>query len=156
MAVLSIPNQGLFFLPCYLQAAQKLERTRYSTCPISVSSVGLALTAPSSSPLASCLCVSDGSSDPGMILFLFLPIPMLCRQLCLKHNTAAPREKCLPYCMCPRHSLLKRTNILHKRRTERTHQAPSVRVVMKKDLSNTSKWISTLPGGPVRRFLFGL
>lgn len=48
--------------------------------------------------------------------------------------------KCLPYYMC---SLWKRT-ISYAKREQRTHQAPSVRVVMKKDLSNTSKWISTL------------
>lgn len=152
--VLRIPNQGLFFLPCYLQAAWRFESTTHFTCSFSASKIGLALTAPSSSLLAPCPCVSDGSSDPGMILFLFLPIPRAWRQLCLKHNTTAPREKCLPYHLCPSHSLLKRTNILYKRRTERTHH--SVRVVMKKDLSNTNKWISTLPGGPVWRFLLGL
>lgn len=124
--VLRIPNQGLFFLPCYLQAAWSLESTRHSTGSFSVSKIGLALTAPSSSLLTPCPCVSDGSSDPGMILFLILPIPVPWKQLCLKHNTSAPREKCWPYRLCPRHSLLKRTNILCKRRTERTHQAPSV------------------------------
>lgn len=152
--VLRIPDQGLFFLPCYLQAAWRLESTRHSTGFFSVFKIGLALTALSSLLLAPCPCESDGSSDPGMILFLFLPIPMPWRQLCLKHNTTAPREKCLPYHLCPRHSLLKRANILYKWRTERTQL--SVRVVMKKDLSNTNNWISTLPGGPVRRFVWSL
>lgn len=63
--VLRIPKQGLFFLPCYLQAAWRLESTGHSTS--SLSRIGLAVTAPSSSLLAPCLCVSDRSSDPDRI-----------------------------------------------------------------------------------------
>lgn len=133
--------------------------TKHSTWPLSGSRIGVALTAPSSSPLAPCLCASD--SWPSDTCYDFISLfahPMLWRQFCPKHNPAAPKGRCLPHCTCPRHSLLKRTNMPQKGRTKRTHQAPSVRVVMKQDFSNTREWISCLALGALftQRFLFGL
>ena len=157
--VLSIPNPSLFFPPCCLfSSVETFKGTRHSKWSLSDSRIGLTLTAPSSSPLAPCLCVSDRPPDPCYDFISLFVHPMLWRQLCPKHNPAAPKGRCLPHWTCSRHSLLKRTNIPHKRRTKRTHQAPNIRVGMKQDFSNRREYISCLAPGTLctQRFLFGL
>lgn len=111
--VLSFPNQGLFFLPCCLfSSVETFKSTKHSTWPISDSRIGLAISASSSSLLTSCLCASDRPSDPCYDFISLFAHFMLCHgHLCLKHNPAAPKGRCLPHRTCSTCSLLKRTNI---------------------------------------------